>query len=342
MMKWFWILTLICGMLLSAVSCGKEPVSPADTDGGTQESSDTKPEMTTSPDCEGYGVLNVFVRRSDGEEIAPYRELLYERYERTSEDGRLMNKPASEVLPEIADEIPSVTLDAGTKASVSRIGAKASGGDRFYVFDGADFSLLLEAESLQEVYAHRKNELSEKLVYIGFLAKEGGNPYEVSHGRCYICFIKTDFRHNPWDVMGEFGIHVIDAGGAAVEVLSIMESVDIKGGLNAHGTAMALATDEAMAHYLEEHHEKIPAAVIGENSHLRLTPYGTALISSGTFTLYNSRYKKIGAAESLSAVYGRAAEWGGEPVYAVFHVYKRAGSNGTRDELCLVRLTLEG
>ena len=206
-MKKLLAVILMCAMLFAAVSCssrktdlagdGADPTGEADpvalSDPEDDSATDRKtepagPAGSTEAAAEKISSFRVRVTSLSEDQVDPYRELLYMTDGDFCADGKLMFYGVSDVLPEIADLIPSISLDSSTQLELLAEENAEIGSSKYQVYD-SDYQFLLEAESLQEIYALRKSTLKEKEVYIYFTVTL---KYQSAE-RCEGCFIKTDF-----------------------------------------------------------------------------------------------------------------------------------------------------
>ncbi len=157
----------------------------------------TFPKMTQTPAI-GQEVTLV----ADGKTYVPYEEMIWitdymwddGQGSIINGDGHLMFVSVTSRLPEIAEKIPSVTLTENAKiVSTAREGVKISGSGNISVY-GADYELLAENMTLEEIFEKGKGEWLWQTVYLYFnfsfsmplfddAKKELGNGY----------FVKTSF-----------------------------------------------------------------------------------------------------------------------------------------------------
>lgn len=337
---------LMCAMLFGAASCGSRKADLADngadptvfSDPVAGDDSETDREIEPAGTAESTGAsaerissFHVRVTSLSENQADPYRELIYMTDGDFCADGKLMFYGVSDILPEIADLIPSVSLDSSTQLELSAEENAEIGNSKYQVYD-SDYQFLLGAESLQEIYALRKSVLKEKEVYIYFTVTL---KYQSAE-RCEGCFIKTDFdAYDVRDLEGKFDIHVVSSDGTSVAPYTSIAYL--------HSTHIDCALTMSMYHsvpeLIERYQDEIPTAVIGENSTIITKSDSTARISSPSgLDLYNKNYEKIGQAENLGELYEKGNEFGEDEIYAVFTVNMNVGSKGSRSDLCFVKI----
>lgn len=201
-MKRFFAFMVIGSMLLTAVSCGKRDLAPADTGdtanpaydeidpaalGDSEDVSATAPEETGEPAESVLGGLSRFTVRLEGTE--PYHEMIYMRDGDFCADGKLMFFDVSEALSEIAASVPAVDLNSAPHLALSAgDGAEIQLNGGYRIYD-EDYKLLLRAETLEEVYKLGHSELAGQEVYLYFVVRLTAQSAE----RCEGCFVKVLF-----------------------------------------------------------------------------------------------------------------------------------------------------
>lgn len=195
----------MCAMLFAAVSCSNrrtdlvgdgtesagelDPFTLSDTEDDSATDGETELAKTAeSTEAVAEKISSFRVTLLGEDQVAPYCELLYMTDGNFCADGKLMLYGVSDVLPEIADLIPSISLDSSTQLELLAEENVEIGSSKYQVYD-SDYHFLLEAESLQEIYALRKFALKEKEVYIYFTVTL---KYQLAE-RCEGCFIKITF-----------------------------------------------------------------------------------------------------------------------------------------------------
>lgn len=346
---------LMCAMLFAAVSCGSrkadlmgEDAAPAGlTDPVVGDDSETdreiEPAGTTSDGktesaenaVEKISAFHVYVTSLNENNVALYQELLYmtDGDGDFCADGKLMFYSISDILPEIADLIPSVSLDSSTKLDFLADRNVEIESSKYRIYD-SDYQFLLEAGSLQEIYALRKSVLKEKEVYIYFTVTL---KYQSAE-RCEGCFIKTDFDfYEARDLEGNFDIDVISSDGTPVAPYTLISYLNINSLYG--GCYLPPLMYYSVSELIEMHEDEIPTAVIGENSTIITKSNSTARISSPSgLDLYDKNYEKIGQVENLGELYDKGDEFGEDEIYAVFTVDMNVGSKGSRSDLCFVKI----
>lgn len=89
-----------------------------------------------------------------GESIRLYTEMVYMETEWIVGDGYLVFQSVSSRLPEIADDLPAVEIGPSSRVTADLpTGASIRGGASFRLYSHEDYSLVLEADDMAEVYA---------------------------------------------------------------------------------------------------------------------------------------------------------------------------------------------
>lgn len=340
----------MCAMLFATVSCGSrkseltgegaDPAGLADPVVLSDSKDDSKMDMEigpagTSESTEATGekisTFRVYVTSLNENHVDPYREMIYMTKGDFCADGKLMFYSVSDILPEIADLIPTVSLDSSTQLELSAEENAEIGNSKYQIYD-SDYQFLLEAKSLQEIYALRQSTLKEKEVYIYFTVTV---KYQSAE-RCEGCFIKTDFGgYDAGDLEGEFDIHVVSSDGTSVAPytsIAYLHSTHID-------CALTMSMYYSVPELIERYQDEIPTVVIGKNSTIITKSGSTARISSpSAIDLYDKNYEKIGRVESLGELYDKGNELGEDEIYAVFTVNMNVGSQGSRSDLCFVKI----
>ena len=125
-----------------------EPSTPTETTGGdNSQRFEYILQHMVAPEVE--------LISAKGESIRLYTEMVYMETEWIFGDGYLVFQSVSSRLPEIADDLPAVEIGPSSIPGIIVPSGDASvqGGASFRLYSHEDYSLVLEADDMAEVYA---------------------------------------------------------------------------------------------------------------------------------------------------------------------------------------------
>ena len=124
-----------------------EPSTPTETTGGdNSQRFEYILQHMVAPEVE--------LISAKGESIRLYTEMVYMETEWIFGDGYLVFQSVSSRLPEIADDLPAVEIGPSSRVTADLpTGASIRGGASFRLYSHEDYSLVLEADDMAEVYA---------------------------------------------------------------------------------------------------------------------------------------------------------------------------------------------
>ena len=358
-MKKFILVILIVSLLVLSVSCSHdETAQNGETDGtpfGVTEP-ERITEATDAPQTQGTTVTTVtdtdmehtvdylaapdlMLTNADGENIRLYAEMVCIEIpgEGFYADGYLIFNSVSSRLPAIADVLPDVEIGAFSDVNI----ILPSAGDsvmpvmRFRLYSDEDYSLIFEAESMEDIYEYCRTSGKYGPFYLCVWLE---TTYEnVGALRRDAYFAKVSLAREA-HIMDNFNIYVISGDGTAVSAFTLpsyVESPDVACVL----TPMMSASEPEI---IKRYREKIPAVLIGEGSKIE-TEILPSVRFSGPFSidLYSGEMRKIGEAPTLAWVYQNRDIYKEVPVYAAFTVMIYAGDGARRSERCFVRILIE-